>query len=329
MDTARAVKRTAGVEKVLLIYRRTKRYMPADEEEIRLAMEDGVEIHELFTPVEFKNGVLTCKKMKIGTPDASGRPGFEETDETKTFAADTVIAAVGERIPKSFYQKNGIALDEKGRVIVSEKTLETSVKGVYVVGDGLNGPATVVEAIRDARKAAEGILGKSVASDFDSQLDSETIYGRKGVLKEEDKKQLDSSRCLKCDCICENCVEVCPNRANVSIAVPGKRMNQIIHVDYMCNECGNCRSFCPYDSAPYLDKFTLFATAEDFENSKNKGFAVTDAKHKTCKVRLDSGIYDYTVGEKTAAIPEDICDLISAVIDRYSYLLITPKKYHV
>ncbi|MFB0920134.1 MAG: putative selenate reductase subunit YgfK [Oscillospiraceae bacterium] len=329
MDTARAAKRTEGVEKVLLIYRRTKRYMPADEEEIRLAQEDGVEIHELLSPAEFKNGLLTCKKMKIGAADASGRPGFEETDETQSFAVDKVIAAVGERIPKSFYQNNGIALDEKGRVIVSEKTLETSVKGVYVIGDGLNGPSTVVEAIRDARKAAEGILGKSVAVDFDSQLDSETIYGRKGVLKEEDKNRLDSSRCLNCDSICENCVEVCPNRANVSIAVPGKRMNQIIHVDYMCNECGNCRSFCPYDSAPYLDKFTLFADVEDFENSKNKGFVVTDSKSKTCKVRLDGGIYDYIAGEKTAAIPEDICDLISAVIDKYGYLLISPPKYHV
>ncbi len=329
MDTARAAKRVNGAPKVLLIYRRTKRYMPADEEEIRLAIEDGVEIHELLSPAELKDGKLTCKKMKIGTPDTSGRPGFEETDETKTFSVDTVIAAVGERIPKSFYQNNGIALDEKGRIVVSERTLETSIKGVYVIGDCLWGPATVVEAIRDARKAAEGILGKSVAVDFDTQEKSETIYSRKGVLKEEAKKCLDSSRCLNCNSICENCVEVCPNRANVSIAVPGMRMNQIIHVDYMCNECGNCKSFCPYDSSPYLDKFTLFASIEDFENSKNKGFVVTDSMSNTCKVRLENGIFDYTVGEKTALIPEDICSLISAVISQYAYLVISPPKYHV
>ncbi|MEA4895228.1 MAG: FAD-dependent oxidoreductase, partial [Oscillospiraceae bacterium] len=326
MDTARAAKRTAGVEKVLLIYRRTKRYMPADAEEIRLAAEDGVEIHELLSPAEFCSGLLTCKRMKIGAPDASGRPGFEETGETKTFAVDTVIAAVGERIPKSFYQKNGIPLDEKGRVIVNENTLETSVKGIYVIGDGLNGPATVVEAIRDARKAAEGILGKSVAADFDSQLDSESIYGRRGILDEEDKDRSDSVRCLNCDSICENCVEVCPNRANVSVSVPGKRMHQIVHLDYMCNECGNCASFCPYDSAPYLDKFTLFATVRDFENSGNKGFVVTDMKNMICKVRLDSGVSDYTVGDKAAAIPEDICALISAIVSQYAYLLISPEK---
>ena len=64
--------------------------------------------------------------------------------------------------------------------------------------------------------------------------------------------------------MCETCTEVCPNRANIAIAVPGKRMRQIIHVDGMCNECGNCAIFCPYDSRPYKDKFTLFWSREDF-----------------------------------------------------------------
>lgn len=326
MDTARAAKRTKGVEKVMLIYRRTKRYMPADEEEIHTVIEDGIEIHELLSPVEMENGRLTCKKMKMGALDASGRPGFEETDETVTFMADTVVSAVGERIPKSFYQKNGIALDEKGRVLVSDETLETSLKGVYIIGDGLSGPATVVEAIRDARKAAEGILGKPVAIDYDTQEKPETIYARKGVLKEENKDCLDSSRCLECVCICENCVEVCPNRANVSISVPGKHSKQIIHLDYMCNECGNCKSFCPYESSPYLDKFTLFLSAADMDNSKNKGFVVTDMETKTCKVRLEDEILDFTVGDKYSPIPEDIGNLISAVISKYAYLLLPPTK---
>ena len=321
MDTVRAAKRVKGVEKVLLIYRRTKRYMPADEEEIRLAAEDGVEIHELLSPVELKDGSLVCKKMKIGALDASGRPGFEETDETVSFKADTVIAAVGERIPKKFYENNGLKLDEKGRVVVNNTTLESSVGGVYVVGDGLNGPATVVEAIRDARKAAEGILGKTVCKDFDTDETAETIYSRRGVLREEDKSKLDSSRCLGCICICENCVEVCPNRANISVKVPGMSMNQIVHVDYMCNECGNCKSFCPYDSAPYLEKFTLFANLADFENSENQGFVVTDSETKACKVRLADGMYDYTVGEKSGSVPKNIGELISAVVESYGYLV--------
>ena len=108
--------------------------------------------------------------------------------------------------------------------------------------------------------------------------------------------------------------------------MPSKRMNQIIHVDYMCNECGNCRSFCPYESAPYLDKFTLFANLADFENSKNSGFVVTNVKTGTCKVRLGNGTFDYKLGEKSANIPDDIGELISTVISSYSYLLMQESK---
>ena len=63
--------------------------------------------------------------------------------------------------------------------------------------------------------------------------------------------------------------------------------------DYMCNECGNCKSFCPYDSAPYLDKFTLFANEADMENSKNQGFVVLDRAVVSCKVRY-LGTVSYT-----------------------------------
>ena len=56
MDTARAAKRTTGVEHVYLVYRRTKRYMPADEEELVMAVEDGVEFMELLSPVKLENG---------------------------------------------------------------------------------------------------------------------------------------------------------------------------------------------------------------------------------------------------------------------------------
>ena len=62
MDTARAAKRNAGVEKVSLVYRRTRRYMPADEEELVMAVEDGVEFAELLAPVKLEQGVLYCKR---------------------------------------------------------------------------------------------------------------------------------------------------------------------------------------------------------------------------------------------------------------------------
>ena len=227
----------------------------------------------------------------------------------------------GEKVPGAFYESFGIALDSRRRPQVNQETLETSVKGVYVAGDGLYGPATVVEGIRDGKMAAEAIIGKTLAEDLFKLSDAETIYGRKGRLAEENDHVVDSARCLSCNSYCENCVEVCPNRANISLVVPGMEKHQIIHVDYMCNECGNCKSFCPWDSAPYLDKFTLFANEADMENSKNQGFTVLDAAAGVCRVRLQGRIMDYTVGTVNADVPDGIQNIIRTVINDYSYML--------
>ena len=321
MDTARAAKRNAGVKKVSLVYRRTKRYMPADAEELEMAIDDGVEFAELLAPVKLAEGELVCRRMVLGAVDASGRRGVVETDEIVKVPADTVIAAVGEKVPGAFYEANGIAVDEKGRPQVNRDTLETSLPGVYAAGDGLYGPATVVEAIRDGMQAAQAILGQEKMDQLFSLSDAETIYWRKGNLMEENPEYTDM-RCLSCNSYCENCVEVCPNRANISLTVPGMERHQIIHVDYMCNECGNCRSFCPWDSAPYLDKFTLFANEADMENSKNQGFTVVDREKGACRVRLQGRMLDYRMGEKSQEIPEDLCRVMDTVIRDYDYLLL-------
>ncbi len=320
MDTARAAKRTKGVEHAYLVYRRTKRYMPADEEELELAVEDGVEFMELLSPVKLENGKLLCKVMKLGDYDASGRRGVVETGEEKEIPADTVIAAVGERVPTAYYQANGINVNDRGRAIVNEETGETNIEGVYVAGDGLGGPSTVVEGIRDGLRAAEAVIGEKLVTDQASLTDEDVIYSRRGKLADVREDKDETGRCLGCEGICENCVEVCPNRANISIRVPGMEKHQIIHVDYMCNECGNCRSFCPYDSAPYLDKFTLFADEKDMEDSKNQGFAVLDKDAVKCKVRFFGETYVWTKGEETR-IPEGLLKLMEAVCRDYAYLL--------
>ncbi len=320
MDTARAAKRNAGVEHVYLIYRRTRRYMPADEEELVMALEDGVEFKELLSPVKLENGQLFCKVMQLSDYDVSGRRGVTETGETVWVPADTVIAAVGEKVPTDWYQANGLAVSEKGRLYVDEKTLKTSDDNVYAAGDGLYGPATVVEAIRDGRKVAEAIAGEVLACDFDKLAEEEKVYAKRGVLKEEQKETKEAGRCLGCSTICENCVEVCPNRANIAIQVPGMEKHQIIHVDYLCNECGNCKSFCPYSSAPYLDKFTLFETEADMENSKNQGFAVLNQETRRCKVRFFGKTFIWEP-EKPAGLPDGLGRMIETVCRDYSYLI--------
>ena len=121
--------------------------------------------------------------------------------------------------------------------------------------------------------------------------------------------------------VCGNCADVCPNRANVLIEVPEMELLQILHVDYMCNECGNCRSFCQYAGAPYKDKFTLFATEEDMEDSTNNGFTVLDAETKEVLVRIGDRQEKVKADQPSEMLGEDLGKLMCTVIDDYTYLL--------
>ena len=149
--------------------------------------------------------------------------------------------------------------------------------------------------------------------------DTASIYAKKGILAEPGGGP-ESDRCLACSTVCENCTDVCPNRANISIHVPGMPKAQIIHVDYMCNECGNCRTFCPYSSAPYLDKFTLFANEADMDDSKNDGFTVLNKENIRCRIRLAGENTYWQKGEETS-VPAGLLRVIEAVCSGYPYLL--------
>lgn len=117
--------------------------------------------------------------------------------------------------------------------------------------------------------------------------------------------------------VCGNCVDVCPNRANVLIAVPGMELMQIVHVDYMCNECGNCHTFCHYSSSPYKDKFTLFQNLEDMEDSTNSGFVVLDKESGETTLRVNGEKKTVRVFEE----PDSLSKLVATVIRDYGYLL--------
>ncbi len=115
------------------------------------------------------------------------------------------------------------------------------------------------------------------------------------------------------DCIsCGFCVDVCPNRANVQFEfeVDGlKKKTQIIHLDGMCNECGNCATFCPHNNGkPFLDKLTIFANKEDFENSKNVGFYFRDGNMKL-RTAKDAKLY------------AQISKVAKIIKDKYDFLL--------
>ena len=319
MDVARAAKRIPGVENVRLIYRRTKRYMPADEEELQLAIEDGVEFLELLAPVGAENGTLKCSVMELGAQDASGRRSPVDTGRTEEYPADTIIAAIGETIDTSLYAELGVEMDAKGRPVVDANMMTTEA-GVYAVGDSRRGPATVVEAIADSAKAAAAIAGISYDKYAEENVAAdEKLYTAKKGVQSRDTSKTPDDRCLGCPTVCEVCTDVCPNRANVAIHVPGKCKAQIIHVDGMCNECGNCEVFCPYKGGrPYKDKFTLYWTEEDFLDSTNEGFLPLEGTQ--VKVRLDGKVETVDVAGETD-LSADAVAVIRTVLKDYAYLI--------
>ena len=311
MDAARVAKR-AGAKSSTLVYRRTKQYMPADAEELELAIADGVEFLELVAPVAQRDGKLICNKMKLGEPDASGRRSPVPTGETVEIPCDLVISAVGEQVDDALFTANGIELNAKKR-----PAFKTNIENVYVAGDATRGPATVVEGIADAAKFAEIVIGKKYeyAIPLSAYPTEAEAIAKKGILAMANEVKCEGERCLSCNTVCQNCADVCPNRSNVVIRMADGR-TQILHIDKMCNECGNCTAFCPYNAEPCKDKFTLFQTEKDMDDSKNFGFCILpDGK---VRVRLfTEGVYDID-GENT--LPDEIARFIRTVKNDYSYL---------
>jgi putative selenate reductase len=84
----------------------------------------------------------------------------------------------------------------------------------------------------------------------------------------------------------------------------------------MCNECGNCEEFCPYSSAPYKDKFTLFTCEDDFDDSENNGFL--PLSDDSARVRLDGKVAVHLDGSE---LPVGIWALIQAALEK-GYLLL-------
>ena len=312
MDAARAALR-AGAKSSTLVYRRTKKYMPADAEELELAIADGVNFLELVAPVEQGNGKLRCEKMKLGAADEKGRRKPEPTGEFVEIDCDTVISAVGEQVESQIFTANGIQVDEKGL-----PAFRTNVEGVFAGGDAMRGPATVVEGIADAQWFANAVIGEAhqYAVPAHAAASRAEAIAKKGILCESAKCEGD--RCLTCNVVCQVCADVCPNRANVVVELPDGR-HEILHVDRMCNECGNCAVFCPYDSAPYRDKFTLFKTREGFEESAgNQGFLPLGGKNVL--VRLGGKIFEADL-DASNDLPADLEVFILTVLTKYTYLL--------
>ena len=165
MDAARMALRL-GADEVHLIYRRGEREMPARAEEVAHAREEGVEFHLLTNASRIlgdeagRVAAVECLRYELGASDASGRrrPVAIAGSEF-TLAADTVVVAVGNGSnPLLAASCPALKTDDRGRILVDERTLMTSLDGVFAGGDIVLGAATVILAMGEGRRAAAGIL---------------------------------------------------------------------------------------------------------------------------------------------------------------------------
>jgi glutamate synthase (NADPH/NADH) small chain len=163
MDAARTAKRL-GAESSTIVYRRTKKEMPARLEEIHHAEEEGIKFEFLAAPIEIIGNnekwvkALKCQKMKLGEPDASGRcrPIPIEGSEYE-LPCEIVIVAVGTKAnPLLTSTCPGLKLDKRGNIIVDQNGM-TSIPGVFAGGDIVRGAATVILAMGDGKRAAMAI----------------------------------------------------------------------------------------------------------------------------------------------------------------------------
>ena len=163
IDSARTALRL-GAEKVIILYRRTRDSMPAYEEEVKDAIEEGIEIIELVSPVRFVGGAsgklekIECQRNELGQFGSDGRrKAVHVQDSNFMLEVDTVIPAISQYSDLPFIPKSEIGLTPWGTFIIDTDTMMTTMPGVFAGGDVARGPDTVIQAIADGKKAAIAI----------------------------------------------------------------------------------------------------------------------------------------------------------------------------
>jgi putative selenate reductase len=247
MDAARTAKRLVGEEgEVSVVYRRTRKEMPAAHEEIQAMIDEGVKLIELTAPecMLVEDGRVQsnlCFRMELGEKDASGRPRPIKIDGSEfELHVDSVISAIGQRVNLDFFPEK--------KLEINPATHETQLENVFAGGDAVRGASTLIKAIGDGKKVAESIkrralkdfripqcISTKVSDPMDlkqrkarrqhgSKLPEIGFHERFGfdmVIKtlDEATAQKEARRCLQCDELCSVCVTVCPNRANIEFTV--------------------------------------------------------------------------------------------------------------
>lgn len=195
MDAARSALR-AGATEVHILYRRTQQEMPAQIEEVRAAIEEGIHLHELVAPValEGANGTLArvvCQRMTLGEPDERGRRRpIPIPDSEFPMAVDQLMAAIGEAPDPSFLPPGtSVAVADWGGLLINPLTLATGEKGVFAAGDVTYGPKSIIEAAAHGKQAAKSIhaylrnLSPRQIADLPDEFETKSTLPAEGYIR--------------------------------------------------------------------------------------------------------------------------------------------------
>jgi heterodisulfide reductase subunit A-like polyferredoxin len=163
IDASRTLLRL-GAHKVVILYRRTRKEMPAYRFEVDAAVEENVRIEFLAAPVRIigkAGGVsgIEAIRMRLGEPDSSGRRRPIPIEGTEFhIKCDMVVPAIGQSPKLDFLgTRSRLKTTSRGTIITDNETCATNLEGVFAGGDAVTGPATAVDAIAAANRAAEAI----------------------------------------------------------------------------------------------------------------------------------------------------------------------------
>ena len=262
MDCCRTAMR-CGAEEIYVIYRRTEKEMPANPIEIHESKLEGIKYLFLTAPAKVNPNEegnihsLTCFKMELGEPDKSGRRRPVKIDGSDfDIELDVVLAAIGQKTSVNFmddisrHAGKELIINKWGDIHTDPKTLHTSIENVFACGDGVTGPATLIEAIAQGRLAAQSchkfLLGQEVTpptyeflsrrENFQKQIQSdyEAWYEK---VKREEMPTLDPSK-----------------RKNFEEVELGYEDQAALHETLRCMECG-CTELHTCDLKKYATKY--------------------------------------------------------------------------
>jgi NADPH-dependent glutamate synthase beta subunit-like oxidoreductase/dihydroorotate dehydrogenase len=276
IDSARTARRL-GAKDVYVLYRRTKDEMPATQEEVWEAEEEGVKVMYLVAPrgiiiraggvsgIKMQNYVLSSSKDKSGRRSPMEVPGTEFT-----LKVDSVISAIGQGVVAP-----EVRLNDRGTISADENTGATSVRGVYAGGDCVLGPKNVISAIAQGKRAAVSIdrylSGKKAFLEYDPpelDVDKDAVLARHGKEPRSYRPELDkpapsrrvktfdeyapvlsteqavkeAQRCLACGCGegCLICMKICK-----MFAYKTTDSGRVELDEDKCVACGMCLQRCP------------------------------------------------------------------------------------